>query len=107
MPIKTFLAAAATLALLSHAQAQTQPQPPGATSGTVKAPAQQADAAKPAQAKCRNVPLYRSDAKVTREDVIAELQRARREGELDWYISGNPPAVQRRPCMPAEGGVGG
>ncbi len=107
MQIKTFLAAVATLALLAQAEAQVQPQPPSPTSGTVKAPAQQADAAKPTQAKCRNVPLYRSDAKVTREEVIAELQRARREGELDWYISGNPPAVQRPPCMPAEAGLGG
>ena len=104
MQVKTLMAAAAaTLALLTQAQAQTS----GASSNAPAAQDKKADAPKPTQAKCRNVPLQRSDAKATREEVVAELQRARREGELDWYISGNPPAVQRRPCLPAETGVGG
>ena len=105
MQAKTFMAAAAaTLALLAQAQTQTAGALPTAAATQDK----KADAPKPAQAKCRNVPVQRSEAKATREDVIAELQRARREGELDWYISGNPPATQRRPCMPTtQTGVGG
>jgi hypothetical protein len=104
MPLTKLMvaAAASVLMLQAHAQASSTspPPPPGAQVSKVEAPP------KPVQAKCRNVPLQRSDAKATREEVVAELQRARREGELDWYISGNPPAVQRRPCLPVESGVG-
>ncbi|HEV6967115.1 DUF4148 domain-containing protein [Roseateles sp.] len=103
MQVKPFMAAAAMLALLAQAHAQTA----SATSSAPAAQDKKADSPKPTQAKCRNVPLQRSDKPVTREEVVAELERARREGEVDWHISGNPPAVQRRPCMPSEAGSGG
>lgn len=103
MQAKTFMAAVAMLALLAQVEAQTTSATSSAHTGQDK----KADSPKPTQAKCRNVPLQRSDKQVTREEVVAELQRARREGEVDWHISGNPPAVQRRPCMPGEAGSGG
>ncbi len=103
MQAKTIMAAVALLVVQTLVQAQTTNAPPTSPATQDK----KADTPKPVQSKCRNVPLQRTDAKVTREDVLAEMQRARREGELDWHISGNPPAVQRRPCMPGEVSSGG
>ena len=51
------------------------------------------------QKNCRNISAeIRSGAPLTREIVIAELVRARAEGELDFHISSTPPAVYRPMC---------
>ena len=57
-------------------------------------------AAAPAtQKNCRNISAeIRSGAPLTREIVIAELVRARAEGETDFHISSTPPAVYRPMC---------
>lgn len=56
-------------------------------------------AAPAAQKNCRNISAeIRSGAPLTREIVIAELVRARAEGELDFHISSTPPAVYRPMC---------
>lgn len=56
-------------------------------------------AAPAAQKNCRNIsPEIRSGAPLTRETVIAELVRARAEGEMDFHISSTPPAVYRPMC---------
>ena len=71
--------------------------------------AQQSSAAAPAkdetaaqakyQKSCRSISAeIRSGAPPTREVVIAELLRARAEGELDFHISSTPPAVYRPMC---------
>lgn len=54
--------------------------------------------------KCRNISAeIRSGAPLTREIVIAEMVRARAEGEMDYYISSTPPAVYRPMCeLPAQ-----
>lgn len=54
--------------------------------------------------KCRNISAeIRSGAPLTREIVIAEMVRARAEGEMDYYISSTPPAVFRPMCeLPAQ-----
>jgi hypothetical protein len=51
------------------------------------------------QKNCRNISAeMRSGAPLTREIVIAELVRARAEGEMDFHISSTPPAVYRPMC---------
>lgn len=56
-------------------------------------------AAAAAQKNCRNISAeIRSGAPLTREIVIAELVRARAEGEMDFHISSTPPAVYRPMC---------
>jgi len=56
-------------------------------------------AAPAAQKNCRNISAeIRSGAPLTREIVVAELVRARAEGELDFHISSTPPAVYRPMC---------
>lgn len=52
-----------------------------------------------AQKNCRNISAeMRSGAPLTRDIVIAELVRARAEGEMDFHISSTPPAVYRPMC---------
>lgn len=59
-------------------------------------------AAPAAQGSCRNISAeIRSGAPLTREIVIAEMIRARAEGEMDYHISSTPPAVYRPMCEPA------
>lgn len=56
-------------------------------------------AAPAAQKNCRNISAeIRSGTPLTREIVIAELVRARAEGEMDFHISSTPPAVYRPMC---------
>lgn len=56
-------------------------------------------AAPAAQQNCRNISAeIRSGVPLTREMVIAELVRARAEGEMDFHISSTPPAVFRPMC---------
>lgn len=56
-------------------------------------------AAPATQKNCRNLSAeIRSGAPLTREIVIAELVRARAEGEMDFHISSTPPAVYRPMC---------
>ncbi len=51
------------------------------------------------QKNCRNISAeIRSGAPLTREIVIAEMVRARAEGEMDFHISSTPPAVYRPMC---------
>lgn len=48
---------------------------------------------------CRNVSAeVRSGAPLTREAVVAEMVRARAEGEMDYHISSTPPAGSRPLC---------
>ncbi len=48
---------------------------------------------------CRNISAeIRPGAPLTREVVIAELVRARAEGEMDFQISTTPPAIYRPLC---------
>ena len=48
---------------------------------------------------CRNVSAeIRSGAPLTREAVVAEMVRARAEGEMDYHISSTPPAGARPLC---------
>lgn len=48
---------------------------------------------------CRNVSAeVRSGAPLTREAVVAEMVRARAEGEMDYHISSTPPAGARPLC---------
>lgn len=69
-------------------------------------PTQQGKAAdgKPAlatnvQKNCRSISAdIRSGAPLTREIVVAEMVRARAEGEMDFHISSTPPAVYRPMC---------
>ncbi len=56
-------------------------------------------AAPATQKNCRNISAeIRSGAPLTREIVIAELVRARAEGEMDFHISSTPPAIYRPMC---------
>lgn len=56
-------------------------------------------AAPATQKNCRNISAeIRSGAPLTREIVIAELVRARAEGEMDFHISSTPPAVYLPMC---------
>ena len=53
---------------------------------------------------CRNVSAeIRSGAPLTREAVVAEMVRARAEGEMDYYISSTPPAGARPLCESSPG----
>ncbi len=48
---------------------------------------------------CRNVSAeIRSGAPLTREAVVAEMVRARAQGEMDYHISSTPPAGSRPLC---------
>jgi hypothetical protein len=81
------------------AAAHAQPAQSGAQSPEASAAAAQTAPAK----NCRNISAeIRSGKPLTREAVIAEMVRARSEGEMDFYISTLPPAAQRPLCdLPA------
>lgn len=50
-------------------------------------------------AKCRAISAdIRAGKPMNREAVISELIRARKEGEMDYYISSTPPATFRPMC---------
>lgn len=67
--------------LLAMSQPKTEPAPPKVAKS------------------CRNVSAeIRSGAPLTREAVVAEMVRARAEGEMDYYISSTPPAGARPLC---------
>ena len=77
--------------------------PSFATAQQVSADAQKEQAKiQPAPAgkkSCRNISAeMRSGAPLTRDIVIAEMLRARAEGEMDFHISSTPPAVYRPMC---------
>lgn len=67
--------------LLAMSQPKTEPAPPKVAKS------------------CRNVSAeIRSGAPLTREAVVAEMVRARAEGEMDYHISSTPPAGARPLC---------
>ena len=78
-------ASAAVLLSLAPLLAMSQPKTEPAPSKVAK--------------NCRNVSAeIRSGAPLTREAVVAEMVRARAEGEMDYHISSTPPAGARPLC---------
>jgi hypothetical protein len=72
--------------LLAMSQPKTEPAPPKVAKS------------------CRNVSAeIRSGAPLTREAVVAEMVRARAEGEMDYHISSTPPAGARPLCESSPG----
>lgn len=72
--------------LLAMSQPKTEPAPPKVAKS------------------CRNVSAeIRSGAPLTREAVVAEMVRARAEGEMDYHISSTSPAGARPLCESSPG----
>ena len=79
------------------AKAQAQPAIPAASAS---APVSASGNAEPSRrSPCRAISAeMRTGGPYTREAVVRELVRARAEGEMDFYISTTPPALQRPIC---------